>query len=86
MEESKNKTFGELFEELAFDYESKYEPTIHTEGDITYVTFYKTTFSSDGMISRKGNDWEYDPKHFWKIVMMAKLLMNDSTLETLYGV
>ena len=69
-----------------FDYESKYEPEIFDRGEIRYATFYKTTISSDGWIERKGNrSGPFDPKLFWKVEFLVKLLQNDSTLEVLYG-
>lgn len=83
-------TFGELFQEISFDYESKYEPQIYieaatTEEDRRVVTFYKTTITSDGIVARKGNQYTYDPSLFWKVELMAKLLLDDPTVKVLYG-
>jgi hypothetical protein len=80
------KTFGELFNVISFDYEPQYEPTIHTDDKgITYVTFYKTTITSIGQIERKSSVSTFDPKLFWKVLLMAKLLMDDPTVKVLYG-
>lgn len=80
------KNFGEIFQEIVYDFESKYEPDIWDRGEVRYISIYKTTISSDGQIERKGNRLgTFDPRLFWKVEIMVKLLQDDSTLEVLYG-
>jgi len=79
-------TFGELFSEISFDYEPQYEPDIHLDTDGTeWVTFYKSSMSNKGELNRKGNTSTFDPQLYWKIKLMAKLLMDDPTVKVLYG-
>ncbi len=78
-------TFGELFSEISYAYEVKYPPELWEQDGIRYANFYKGTATSDGKYEYKGNYSTFDPKLFWKVEMMAKLLLDDPTLTVLYG-
>lgn len=49
-------TFGDIFHEIAWDYEPDYNPTIEEN----YVCFNKTTITKDGQVERKGNYYRWD--------------------------
>ena len=78
------KTFGPLFEEIIWDYESKSPPYREVNGTSIAITFYKTTFFNDGTINRKGNTYKFDKALWFKIELMYKLLSDDPVLEVLY--
>lgn len=77
------ENFKELFNEIAFDFEPQYQPTITDK----QVRFYKTTITIDGIVERKGNYsyWNTDNPTIWpKIVKLAEMLTETRAEKVLY--
>lgn len=80
------KTWGELFEQIGYAYESRYGVKLWEQNGVRHCTFYKLTLSADGWAEYKGQRTSFDPKLWGRVELLATLFDNENTtIDVLYG-